>query len=151
MNKCITGVLVGLLVVGVGAVFAVAGRSGLGEVQPYADGVSTTAEIVGVVEGTVVIDGVARANFSPVYEFVAVDGERRRIVDHVNASRRPAQVGTAVEISYRPDEAASVRRVDVDRSWLGVFVIGGSVVAALGGVVVVASVFGGIRRTLGRA
>lgn len=145
MKKHIAGILTGLLVTAFGGTFAVVGWLGMQEVRPYDGGLSATADVVGIVPGSVIIDGIARTKYSPVYEFTAADGERYRITDHATASLRPLEVGSTVEISYRPDDPGSPRRVDVDRDWLWWFVIGGSPVAAFGALGVLASVVAMIR------
>lgn len=139
----------GLLIFAFGAAFAITGWWGMEQVRPYDDGVLTTGHVVGTVEGSVVIDGIARSNYSPVYEFDTVDGERYRITDHMTATSRPLATGSTVELSYRPEDPASVRRIDDDRSWLWWFVIGGTPVAAVGALAVIGALVGLIRRRPG--
>lgn len=147
LQAMFAGLLIfGILTIGFGGIFAVVGWYGLDEVRPYDDGVTATADVVGLVEGTVLIDGIVRRNFSPVYEFDALDGERYRITDHRTASTRPVAVGSTVEVSYQPEDPLSVRRIDDDRGWLRWFVIGGTAVAALGAIIVLGSLVGLIRR-----
>lgn len=141
----------GILIAGCGAAFVVAGWWGMAEVRPYAAGVKTTGVVVGNVEGSVMIDGVARPNYSPVFEFEPLDGERRRIVDHRTAGPRPLEVGSTVEVSYLPDDPSKVPRTDVDRSWLRWFVLGGAPVVGLGALIVLGSLASALRRLRSRA
>jgi hypothetical protein len=132
ITRLVTRVLTGLLIASFGGVFVVSGLTALADGAAPDNGVSATADVVGSVEGRVVVDGIARPRFAPIYEYDDLDGERRRVTDHINADVRPPAVGSTVEISYVPDEPGSVRRTDVDHGWLRWFVIGGGVTAAIG-------------------
>ncbi len=132
MKQQFSGVLSGLFLVVFGAAFAVAGWIGIELVQPYDDGVTTTATVVDNIEGSVLIDGIAHPDYSPVYVFETEDGESYRIADYTTGDSHPLPIGSTVEISYRPDDPGSPRRIDVDRDWLKWFIFGGLPVAAFG-------------------
>jgi len=142
----LTGVLTGLLIAVLGGVFALAGWTAIADAEPPEGGLDTTAQVVGSVEGHALIDGIARPSFSPVYEYVDVDGQLHRVTDHISADSRPPAVGSTVEISYVPGVPDSVRRTDVDNDWLRWFVVGGGVTAALGATIVVLSLVVGVSR-----
>lgn len=79
-----------------------------------------------------------------MYEYEDVAGQLQRVVDHISADSRPLAVGSTVEISDLPGDPDSVRRTDVDRSWLGWFVVGGGVAAAIGGAIALGSFVVGV-------
>lgn len=145
----ITGVLTGLLIAVLGGVFALAGWTATADAEPPEGGISTTAAVVGSVQGHALIDGIARPTFSPVYEYEDVAGQLHRVTDHISADSRPLAVGSTVEISYIQGEPDSVRRTDVDNDWLRWFVVGGGVTAALGATIVLLSLVVGVSRVVG--
>ncbi|MGA9278535.1 DUF3592 domain-containing protein [Ilumatobacter sp.] len=127
-----TGMVTGFFLVALGAVFVLVGWSAKADTEPPENGVATTAEIVGSVEETVLIDGIAKPVFSPVYEYVDTAGRTHRVTDGTASTGRPPTVGSIVEISYLPGDPESVRRTDIDRRWLQWFVRGGAIIAVIG-------------------
>ncbi|MEO1056610.1 MAG: DUF3592 domain-containing protein [Actinomycetota bacterium] len=132
-----TAVFLGVMTLVVGVVFSAVGSSAMAEVEPHADGVSTVGQVVGAAEKTVVIDGVARRHYAPIYVYEDLEGTAHRVTDYMTAESRPLAVGTTVELSYLPGDPDSVRRTDANREWLQWFVVGGRATAGLGVLIVV--------------
>lgn len=131
-----TGAAIGSLVSAVvtllfGAAFAAAGWYGLTMNDPFTDGVSDTAVIVGVEPGTSIIDGIAHDTYFPVYEFDDADHRVYRVSDHTGGTATHPTVGDTVEISYRPENPLDVRRTDVQHTWLWSFVAIGALAILL--------------------
>ncbi len=132
-----TALFLGVMTIVLGVVFAAVGTSAMAEVEPHADGVMTVGEVVGTAENTVLIDGVARRHFAPIYMYEDLDGTVHRVTDYMTAEARPLAAGTKVELSYLPGDPESVRRTDADRDWLQWFVVGGHTTIAVGVLIVV--------------
>jgi hypothetical protein len=144
-TSLVTRQFFGLFIAALGGAFAFVGWFTLAEFEPPNGGVSTSAVVVGSIEERVLIDGIARPNFAPVYEYEDLDGQIQRVTDHLSADVRPLAVGSTVEVSYLPGEPNSVLRTDVDHGWLQWFVVGGGFTAGIGVLMVLFSVFGAVR------
>lgn len=144
-TNLVTRLFLGLFIAALGGAFAIVGWFTLADLEPPDGGVSTNAVVIGSIESHVLIDGIARPNFAPVYEYEDLDGQIQRVTDHTSADVRPLAAGSTVEVSYLPGEPSSVRRTDVDHSWLQWFVVVGGLTAGIGVLMVLFSVFGAVR------
>lgn len=100
--------------------------------EAFPDGVDDVATIVAVDRDTLIVDGVPRNNYIPTYEYDDPTGRIFRVADARNGSGTAPRVGDTVEINYRLDDPADVRRPDIEHTWLWSFV-------AIGGVAILAS------------
>ena len=146
----LSGVLTGIVLAVVGGVLAFSGQIAVADVEPPENGVTTTAIVVGSVERRVLIDGIARPSFSPVYEYEDVAGDVHRVTDHISSESRPPAVGSTVEISYLPGDPESVRRTDVDDDWLRWLTLGGWIAAGVGATIVFLSLVVGAAALISR-